>query len=273
MLRRDALVLIAGNKSELVVLKLNAIKSCSDISYIDESLHRRRNCFRVVQADGKSLYFSASDIASLTGWVTNMKRLVRGGEIVRLHRHLLLRIIEGRDMATSSELYIAIYYNGMKMARTNSRKLHNGTPFWREEFAMDDIGEIGSVELALMSRNTVSKDSELGRVVLTKIGVGAVEAWYPFLSTGNLRSSSTTNGIGDLKIRVEYEQDVVLPLTLYARYFDVLSTTQKLVAYDLTFKGELEYISELMLSLHDARGQAVEWIKLLIDYEVNATEN
>ena len=141
----------------------------------------------------------------------------------------------------------------------------------------------------VMSQNKIQRDSELGRIVIEPGALrgGELEAWYPVFGssqdsgakligamTGGSGGASSNEHNGDIKLRIKYEEKVVLSPDQYQELHDVFRSYTNDLIYDLAqVSPDLESISSLLLNIFDAQGLAIPWLQWMIHEEVHRTEN
>ena len=252
-----------------VVVSRNYIQEC------DESLFNRKYVFCIIlgknNSGGTSMYFAAKNSSERRAWV-HMLKLACTEKLLgvdsrpfRVYRALALRIIEGRN--TFGDLYCEVFIGNDRKVRTPLRK--DGDHFWRQDYVFVDLYSLRhGVCLILMSQGRL-KDTEVGRVLLTQhmLRAGETEAWYP------LSNETSAPASGDLKLKFKYEEDVVLSLEQYKPILDVMTVSTDLVYELANAASDLEYISNLILCIHDSQGNGIRWLEYLLDNEIAKTDD
>ena len=257
-------------------------KECNSnqISSVHASLFGKLYCFSI-RVPNRTIYFSVDTKIEHDTWLVNLKSLARqewyGNESYRLFRSLFVRIIEGKNLPQNSELYCEVSLDNERCGLTGIRP-KSATPFWREDFLFNDIPclKFGTtVSLIGQSRLLLTqKDVQQGRVYIPmrsmKKNISA-EGWYPVVTGGRSNNGSQkSEHIGDLKLKMKYQEHVILKSSEYVRLESLLIDTEAKVYFDLA-NGilDLEKLADTLVRVSMGRGQAVPWLCSLAENEIN----
>ncbi|KAL1920113.1 uncharacterized protein VTP21DRAFT_1259 [Calcarisporiella thermophila] len=257
----------------------------SHIQLMDESLFpAHRNCFCVGTTVG-AWYFSVSSQAERNQWVSLLKAhaapdWVRApdGERLRIFRTFWLRVNDARDLR-AIQPYCEIVLDCDLRARTSVQRQRD--LYWREDFTFLDLPPF-KIGVTLLVK---SAERHVGRVFIpirsVRRGV-LYEGWYPIMSDGSTVASSGGGGylhhhvsehVGDLRIKLLYDEVVVLPIEEYEEVEKYFFSLDAKATFELANScPELERVAMCMLRVHEARGLgAVKWINAMASEEVATT--
>ncbi|KAI9800691.1 MAG: hypothetical protein M1825_004013 [Sarcosagium campestre] len=224
-------------------------------------------------------------------------------DLFRVVSTLSLRIIEARmhparprtspesrtakeDTSTGS-YFAEVVLEDQARARTVVRSGSN-TPFWREDFDFTDLSECAS-EVSVVVRQEESNPKPLDRsmnenlvdlVIATHAlsiargqvrmslngqeNVDQTERWLPIVNVKN-------EPVGDMLLKSRVEKLVVLTSANYTALSDLLhdfSNSLSACFAECLRPGKLERLSEILLNIYQASGNASHWLMELIREEV-----
>ncbi|KAF8921697.1 hypothetical protein BGZ58_003995, partial [Dissophora ornata] len=94
------------------------------------------------------------------------------------------------------------------------------------------------------------------------------EGWYPIVHS-NVRTKSTEH-VGDLRMKLKYEEQAVLPLDSYQHVIDIIANFREnnVISRLAERVPDLEGFSKNVLRILEGRQLAVHWLTSLIDEEI-----
>ncbi|VDB84482.1 unnamed protein product [Peniophora sp. CBMAI 1063] len=216
------------------------------------SPHQRRTATHTTEP----LYFALSSHDSLLTWMAILRSYavpeIYGsntspeGGMYRIWRQVDLHIAQGRNFSGSRsipsssspsepgrdgnepeavdlDLYCEVYISRQLSARTIVKR-SLGSPEWHERFTFPDLPQFDYLLVVVWQEKRGIKPTLVGSVdiSLTNFRRGSlVDGWFPVL----YGSSSHVNAplqVGQLRLRVQVQEEVILPQAAYNRVLDVL---------------------------------------------------
>ena len=276
-------VLVEFNQQEEHLADLaKDVKSRCHIQTVDESLFGKKTIISITTLAGVTYYIRTSGLVARDAWLHALKNAAPEDHLSgmvdqvghRTSRKFEIRILEARKLLPSLCPYCVIYLGSDMVAKTNPRPQANGEPFWREEFRFDDLPPLRQgITIAVMNQCQLKRDDEIGRVVISTPTYTPMEteAWFPIVQ--GMTSNENLVSVGELKLALYYDEDRILDLRSYQDLSRLFRQPNTPLVYDLAqVTPELEYISNLMLRIFDAQGLALDWIKVMLEREIDQTD-
>lgn len=205
------------------------------------------------------------------------------------------------SMKQSGGYYTNVLLDGQVRARTII-KAEEGALFWREEFEFVDLPAAMSVaSFVVRKRNPISKsnarltkeesrrlqssqlspwtsngsedyvedDDVIGEVDLLLddlVSGKQVEKWWPIVNHFG-------QGAGEILVRVVLDESVILMANDYKSMSDLLHRFSNGLTLQISqrMSGELKRLSDCLLSIFQVSGSASEWIKSLVEEEIDGS--
>ncbi|KAJ9073241.1 hypothetical protein DSO57_1018689 [Entomophthora muscae] len=280
-----------------------------NIRPLDDSYFHNNSSFVIEETGKDPHYFSVGTLVERNVWLCLLKafaqpeilgRVVPIPKLYRVCRSFWLRVIEGRNFSSSTDLYCQVAFDGT-LASFTSTKFKTTAPFWREDFLFDDLAPFREgVAINVMGQNRYQKDTRVGRafIPVRSIRPGEFyEGWYPVIQgdpkpSGGLfqnmdskkKKSIATFGtssmapadgaVADLRLKLRYDEIVVLKSSEYATLLELLMEIESDVVYDLVIGPKhLDWVAETLLKVYCARHHSIPWLNYLAEKEVQATED
>ncbi|KAK9365236.1 hypothetical protein V1509DRAFT_633784 [Lipomyces kononenkoae] len=205
----------------------------------------------------------------------------------RQQRVLNMRIIDAkilspRGPATNAEStvqsksvdsYVDIELNDKVRARTRV-KYATTKPFWREDFSFPDLPFlVNSVKLNLKQRNKktpdLQSDTTIGevRMLISDIPRDSdLERWIPIYNPSRGYMGKT----GELCVRMHVSEFTILSSCEYNYLQELLlDFPNRLTVQVAHITGDLKRLSNTLLDIFQASGQATDWLIALGEEEIN----
>ncbi|ORX97973.1 Rho GTPase activation protein [Basidiobolus meristosporus CBS 931.73] len=241
----------AQDKTVIENIKLRDVYR-NQIQMIDESALKKKNCF-YLRTKQRVCFFMAESLSERNEWVAILKSFA-----------------QPEVLGFSDEM------DGERRAKT-SVKNRTSAPYWREDFHFSDMPVLNhGVDITLMNHNKLQKDAYIGKITipLSTIKRGEYyEGWYPIVHESKA-SHYPPDHVGDIRLRLRYDEVVVLPSANYEELVGILLDVESKVVFDLVgISKNLEWFSENMMRIYEGRNYALEWLTYLAYHEVNSTDD
>ncbi|EJD03956.1 GTPase activating protein [Fomitiporia mediterranea MF3/22] len=176
---------------------------------------------------------------------------------------------DGVDMEVSCEVYITDELCG----RTTVKK-SVGSPEWHEQFTFSDLPPFGDLLVHVYREKKVFKPQLLGtvQIPLNNVRKGEVmEGWHAVIATN--QSVSGTQ-VGELRLRMNVDEEIVLPTSAYSSVLDCMSQRNLLdLLHDLEQELKLDHIAEHVLAIAVVRNVLMRDLFELSEREVDGTSS
>ncbi|KAG0313980.1 hypothetical protein BGZ99_008442 [Dissophora globulifera] len=242
---------------------------------IDGSLFSKKHCFSIKTSHDVNYYTvslkrSSTDQETFNTWLYALKSYAKpevfgASELLefRLYRTFWIMVMDGRQLPKDLEAYCEITLDDQRRARTSTRvKAPRG-----------DLAAFGKGITINVIQVKGSKMIPVGRTQIPiRITDDYAEGWYPILHV-NDRTKSTEH-LGDLRLKLKYEEQIVLPLANYCDVLDIIMDFQEnnVISQLAKWVKDLEGFSGNVLRILEGKGLAVVWLNSLIDDEIAETD-
>ncbi|KAF9096390.1 hypothetical protein BGX23_011464 [Mortierella sp. AD031] len=253
---------------------------------LDGSLFSKKHCFSIkaphdVNYYSVSLKRSSTDQETFNAWLYALKSYAKPEVFgaseqleYRLYRTFWIIVNDGRRLPKDLEAYCEIMLDDQRRARTSTRtKAVKGaeveSPFWRDSFEFTDLAEFTKGITINVIQAKGSKLIPFGRTdIPVRNSEDCDEGWYPIMHM-NDRTRSAEH-LGDLRLKLKYEEQIVLPLVNYEEVMDIIvNFRENNVIFKLAgLVTDLESFSRNVLRILEGKGLAVAWLNTLIDEEI-----
>ncbi|KAF8950097.1 hypothetical protein BGZ52_003735, partial [Haplosporangium bisporale] len=255
---------------------------------LDGSLFAKKHCFSIRSTHTQdvnyytvSLKRSSTDQETFNSWLYALKFFAKAEVFgasaqleYRLFRTFWIIVNDGRRLPKDLEAYCEIMLDDQRRARTSTRmKLTKGaepdTPFWRDSFEFTDLAAVNKGITINVIQVKGSKLIPFGRThIPVRNNDDYDEGWYPILNN-NDRTRSTEH-LGDLRLKLKYEEQIVLPIVNYADLLDIIVNFREnnVISKLAELVTDLEGFSRNVLRILEGKGLAVMWLNTLIDEEI-----
>ncbi|KAF9320931.1 hypothetical protein BG003_004213 [Podila horticola] len=228
-----------------------------------------------------SLKRSSTDQETFNSWLYALKFFAKAEVFgasaqleYRLYRTFWIIVNDGRRLPKDLEAYCEIMLDDQRRARTSTRtKLVKGAepdaPFWRDSFEFTDLSAVNKGITINVIQVKGSKLIPFGRThIPVRSSEDCDEGWYPILNN-NDRTRSTEH-LGDLRLKLKYEEQIVLPIVNYADLLDIIVNFREnnVISKLAELVTDLEGFSKNVLRILEGKGLAVVWLNTLIDEEI-----
>ncbi|KAJ0069073.1 hypothetical protein NL108_017340, partial [Boleophthalmus pectinirostris] len=220
--------------------------------------------------------FSCRSAAERDKWMENLRRAVLPNkDNIRRTEHLLtLWVLEGKDLAPKKRYFVEVCLDDCLYART-SCKSRSDNVFWGERFDFSALPSIAAITLHLYKetnpKRRKDKSSYVGLVnisVSSLIGRQVQERWYQLSTPSSSRGKSGPA----LRVRVQYQSVVVLPMEQYKEFAEWISGSYLRLCGtlepNLSLRAKDEMASALVHILHST-GKAKDFLTDLMMAEVD----
>ncbi|KAA1471480.1 Rho GTPase activation protein [Dentipellis sp. KUC8613] len=259
-------------------------------------------------AIAEPLYLHFFSVEMLNMWIALMRSYAvsevygRGqsspdGGLYRIWRQVELTCIQGRNIGTARsleenptnvptsgdseyrsdgdsvdwDLYCEVYYNDTLSGRTVVKK-SLGSPDWHESFTFSDLPPFEKLAIVVLREKKLTKPTAVGTVYITLTNFRRgeyVEGWFPLLQGG---SAAASVQVGQIRLKLRVDEEIILPYTAYSRVLDVLGTRNYLDwINDFEFKLKLKHISAELVAIAVAKNKLLDSVFELADREVDGT--
>ncbi|KAF9156142.1 hypothetical protein BG015_007040 [Linnemannia schmuckeri] len=253
---------------------------------LDGSLFSKKHCFSIKAPHDVNYYSvsvkrSSTDQETFNTWLYALKSYAKpeifgASEALeyRLYRTFWIIVNDGRRLPKDLEAYCEIMLDDQRRARTSTRtKAPKGTevdsPFWRDSFEFTDLAEFTKGITINVIQAKGSKLIPFGRTdIPVRNSEDCDEGWYPIMHM-NDRTRSAEH-LGDLRLKLKYEEQIVLPLVNYEEIMDIIVNFREnnVISKLAGLVTDLESFSRNVLRILEGRGLAVAWLNTLIDEEI-----
>ncbi|KAF9909913.1 hypothetical protein EC991_007716 [Linnemannia zychae] len=253
---------------------------------LDGSLFSKKHCFSIkaphdVNYYSVSLKRSSTDQETFNTWLYALKSYAKpeifgASEALeyRLYRTFWIIVNDGRRLPKDLEAYCEIMLDDQRRARTSTRtKAPRGaeveTPFWRDSFEFTDLAEFTKGITINVIQAKGSKLIPFGRTdIPVRNSEDCDEGWYPIIHMND--RTRIAEHLGDLRLKLKYEEQIVLPLANYEEIIDIIVNFREnnVISKLAALVTDLESFSRNVLRILEGRGLAVTWLNTLIDEEI-----
>ncbi|KAF9124230.1 hypothetical protein BGW39_008339 [Mortierella sp. 14UC] len=253
---------------------------------LDGSLFSKKHCFSIkaphdVNYYSVSLKRSSMDQETFNAWLYALKSYAKpeifGADEAneyRLYRTFRIIVNDGRRLPRDLEAYCEIMLDDQRRARTSTRtKAPKGaevdSPFWRDSFEFTDLAEFTKGITINVIQAKGSKLIPFGRTdIPVRNSEDCDEGWYPIIHM-NARTRIAEH-LGDLRLKLKYEEQIVLPLVNYEEIVDIIVNFREnnVISKLAALVTDLESFSRNVLRILEGKGLAVAWLNTLIDEEI-----
>ncbi|KAF9190279.1 hypothetical protein BGZ50_000310 [Haplosporangium sp. Z 11] len=256
---------------------------------LDSSLFSKKHCFSIKTPHDVNYYTvsikrSSMDQETFNAWLYALKSYAKP-EIFgvsdwleyRLYRTFWIMVNDGRRLPKDLEAYCEIMLDDQRRARTSTRaKASKGsdadTSFWRDSFEFTDLAAFSKGITINVIQAKGSKLIPFGRTYIpVRNSQECDEGWYPILNI-NDRTRSTEH-LGDLRLKLQYEEQIILPIENYADLLEIIVNFQEnnVLSKLAERVTDLEGFARNVLRILEGKGLAVVWINSLVDEEIAET--
>ncbi|KAF9291570.1 hypothetical protein BGZ68_003508 [Mortierella alpina] len=227
-----------------------------------------------------SLKRSSTDQETFNTWLYALKSYAKAeifgaSELLeyRLYRTFWIHVNDGRGLPKDLEAYCEIMLDDQRRARTSTRmkasRSSDPDTFWRDGFEFTDLAAFTKGITLNVIQAKGSKLIPFGRTYIPVRNSEECEGWYPILNN-NDRTRSTEH-LGDLRLKLKYEELLVLPLANYSELMEIIvnfrdNNVITILANRLS--NDLEGFARNVLRILEAKDLAVVWLNSLIDQEI-----
>ncbi|KAF9896384.1 Ras GTPase-activating protein nGAP, partial [Lobosporangium transversale] len=227
-----------------------------------------------------SLRRSSSDQETFNKWLYALKSFAKpevfgASELLeyRLFRTFSITVSDGRGLPKDLEAYCEIMLDDQRRARTStrlkaSRNSDPDTSFWRDDFEFTDLAAFTKGITINVIQVKGSKLIPFGRTCIPlRDSQECDEGWYPIM---NMNGRSRSEHLGDLRLKLKYEEQFVLPLANYCDVLEIIVNFQEnnVISKLAGLVTDLEGFSKNVLRILEGKGLAVVWLNSLIDEEI-----
>ncbi|KAF9977158.1 hypothetical protein BGZ73_006829 [Actinomortierella ambigua] len=277
--------------------------SRTHISLIDSSLLSKKHCFSIRTAHHVNYYTvsqtrSRHDQEILHTWIHALKSYAKpeifGSSMsssshehasngssgnshmdvdstYRIYRTFSVLVNDGK-LNKDVEAYCEITLDGERRARTSARSRHTkgiepGTPFWRDSFIFSDLPPFRKGITINVTQVKGNKQLPIGQVdIPVHHRKEWDEGWYPI----NANRARSNQHEGDLRLKLRYEELIVLPMDIYAPLLNIILNHQEnnVISRLAELVTDLEGFAKNVLHILEAKGMATVWLNSLIDEEI-----
>uniref|UniRef100_A0A3B3ZGC3 DAB2 interacting protein b n=1 Tax=Periophthalmus magnuspinnatus TaxID=409849 RepID=A0A3B3ZGC3_9GOBI len=245
------------------------------IKPVHSSLLGQDYCFEVTTSSGTKC-FSCRSAAERDKWMENLRRAVLPNKdnIRRTENLLTLWVLEGRDLGPKKRYFVEVCLDDCLYART-SCKSRTDNVFWGERFDFSALPSIGAITLHLYKEtNPKRRKDKSSYVGLVNISVSALigrqvqERWYQLSTPSSSRGKSGPA----LRVRVQFQSVVVLPMEQYKEFAEWISANYLRLCgtleSNLSLRSKDEISAALVHILHST-GKAKDFLTDLMMAEVD----
>ncbi|CAO3567599.1 unnamed protein product [Mortierella alpina] len=252
---------------------------------LDGSLFSKKHCFSIkaphdVNYYTVSLKRSSTDQETFNAWLYALKSYAKAevfgaSELLeyRLYRTFWIHVNDGRGLPKDLEAYCEIMLDDQRRARTSTRmkasRSSDPDTFWRDGFEFTDLAAFTKGITLNVIQAKGSKLIPFGRTHIPVRNSEECEGWYPILHN-NDRTRSTEH-LGDLRLKLKYEELLVLPLANYSELMEIIVNFREnnvITILANRLSNDLEGFARNVLRILEAKDLAVVWLNSLIDQEI-----
>ncbi|KZV77643.1 Rho GTPase activation protein [Peniophora sp. CONT] len=265
--------------------------------------HQRRTATPTTEP----LYFALPSYDALLTWMAMLRSYavpeVYGpstspeGGLYRIWRQVDLHIAQGRNFSgsrsvpTSSspsdqareggepdavdlDLYCEVYLSRQLSARTVVKR-SLGSPEWHERFVLPDLPQFDDLLVLVWQEKRAIKPVLVGTVdiSLTNFRRGSlVDGWFPVLHSGS--GVMAPLQVGQLRLRIQVQEEVVLPHAAYSRVLDVLDGRNYL-DWMVEFETQLgiKQVSSTLTAIAVARNMLLSHLLNVAERDIDGDTN
>ncbi|RKP38023.1 hypothetical protein BJ085DRAFT_40104 [Dimargaris cristalligena] len=229
----------------------------------------------------------------------------------RAVRTFWIRVVEAKELHGGPSFYCHIYLDDALRARSAVKGSGNsaGGPQWREDFLFMDLPSFYcGTSVGIFNQNKMLKDTLVGQAVVpipTLRRGETYDGWYPILSNqqdltacsilksqtplmaaGGAGTATAAGGsdyvqsqplqkVGNLRLKLRYDEIVVLPSAAYERLLNLLLNYENHLIFDLAgVSRNLEWLSETVLKIFlTQKNKVLPWFDYLARHEVRQTDD
>ncbi|KAI0308203.1 Rho GTPase activation protein [Multifurca ochricompacta] len=177
----------------------------------------------------------------------------------------------GDSEAVDLDLFCEVYFNSVLSGRTVVKK-SMGSPDWHESFLFTDLPPFEKLAIVVWREKKLQKPSNVGTVYITLTNFRRgehVEGWFPILFGG---SASTCTQVGQLRLKLKVDEEIVLPYSKYSKVVDTLDRRNYLDwMIDLDVKFKTKQVSGQLFSIAIAKNILLSNVFEVADREVDGT--
>ncbi|KAG0259986.1 hypothetical protein BG011_002206 [Mortierella polycephala] len=195
----------------------------------------------------------------------------------RLYRTFWIMVNDGRRLPKDLEAYCEIMLDDQRRARTSTKaKMSKGsdtdTSFWRDSFEFTDLAAFSKGITINVIQARGSKLIPFGRTYIPlRNSQERDEGWYPIMHINN--RTQTTEHLGDLRLKLQYEEQIILPIENYIDLLEIIVNFQEnnVLSKLASRVSDLESFARNVLRILEGKSLAVAWINSLVDKEIAET--
>ncbi|TFL06548.1 Rho GTPase activation protein [Pterulicium gracile] len=174
--------------------------------------------------------------------------------------------------SADTDVFCEIKLNNILCGRTTVKRRSQGMIDWHESFTFPDLPPFDELDIPLWKEKKNAKTEILGHVSipLQHFRRGEIiDAWYPVVSRGPVAGDVH---IGDLRLKITVEEEIVLPLSAYNALLKTL-TSRNLLDWttDLDNRLKVKNLSHQLMSIAVAKNVLVEQVADLAEREVESS--
>ncbi|KAF9984765.1 hypothetical protein BGZ75_003695 [Mortierella antarctica] len=252
---------------------------------LDGSLFSKKHCFSIkaphdVNYYTVSLKRSSTDQETFNAWLYALKSYAKpeifgASELLeyRLYRTFWIHVNDGRGLPKDLEAYCEIMLDDQRRARTSTRmkasRSSDPDTFWRDGFEFTDLAAFTKGITLNVIQAKGSKLIPFGRTYIPVRNSEEREGWYPILHNND--RTRTTEHLGDLRLKLKYEELLVLPLANYSELMEIIVNFREnnvITILANRLSNDLEGFARNVLRILEAKDLAVVWLNSLIDQEI-----
>ncbi|KAF9934878.1 hypothetical protein FBU30_010145 [Linnemannia zychae] len=253
---------------------------------LDGSLFSKKHCFSIKTSHDVNYYTVSQKRTSMdqeifNTWLYALKSYAKPEVFganeeseYRLYRTFWIIVNDGRRLPKDLEAYCEIMLDDQRRARTSTRTKsikgsETDSPFWRDSFEFTDLAEFTKGITINVIQAKGNKLIPFGRTdIPVRSSEDCDEGWYPIIHM-NDRTRSTEHP-GDLRLKLRYEEQIVLPLANYEEIIDIIVNFREnnVISRLAERVTDLESFSRNVLRILEGKGLAVTWLNTLIDEEI-----
>eukprot|EP00834_Sanchytrium_tribonematis_P001834 NODE_48_length_31852_cov_1.054168.p1 type:complete len:807 gc:universal NODE_48_length_31852_cov_1.054168:6158-8578(+) len=265
-----------------IILKISDIPM-EMIIPVHPSLFDRKHVF-CIKYGTKIFYLKCDDVEKyikLNYWLKHFSikpsPILIGSEFipVRTLRHLVIKLIDGRNFLNRGDFYCTISIDNILLARTSFIE-NNLDLIIREEFKFDEFPAINfGVTISAYDTTRFAKDQRFGRVFVraSKLKSEKEEEDYYQLVSGEDKDEdlARVSNLGEIHIKWKYQEINVLPLSKYNHLLSLMNSFDYELLKSLYKSAfDLEPLSHNLLMLYISQNREIEWFMFLIEFETKS---
>ncbi|KAF9583097.1 hypothetical protein BGW38_010257, partial [Lunasporangiospora selenospora] len=253
---------------------------------LDGSLFSRKHCFSIRSAHDVNYYTvsiqrSPTDQEAFNTWMYALKSYAKPemygvNELseYRVYRTFWIIVNDARSLPRDMDTYCEIMLDDQRRARTSMRLKAKASepdaPFWRDNFEFTDLAAFNGITINVL-QSKGRKVTFYGKAhipIREDLSDDCDEGWYPIVQVDD--RTRTTGHLGDLRLKLKYEEQFVLPLSNYNELLDIICDFREnnVISKLAARVTDLESFAKNVLRILEGRGMAVIWLISLIDEEV-----